>query len=269
MLERAGVRITYRPKPQAGHDTSWWPEESPAVDAFAAQHPRDPLPDRLSWSTERGKRYARFRWLVIESLGAGHSESPLEDPNTIERTPPRDFGLRIDSSRGGDPRQVVEVIEGSNAQAMGLRKGDEIQAIDGAAIHTLDDILRAFGGRPESRPVVFEVLRHGGTQRMEGTVPPLPPSVREPAFPRRHDFGRVDLERQGNRIEARTRGVAAFTLLLSPERIDFAQPLVVVVNGRTVFEGRVEKDVATLVRWAARDDDRTMLFGAELRIAVP
>jgi hypothetical protein len=36
-----------------------------------------------------------------------------------------------------------------------------------------------------------------------------------------------------------------------------------------VFDGRVERSVQTLVKWAARDNDRTMLFGAELRVAVP
>jgi hypothetical protein len=42
----------------------------------------------------------------------------------------------------------------------------------------------------------------------------------------------------------------------------------VVADGRTVFEGLVKKDVATLMRWAARDNDRTMLFGAELPVSV-
>jgi hypothetical protein len=42
----------------------------------------------------------------------------------------------------------------------------------------------------------------------------------------------------------------------------------VTVNGRTVFDGRIEKNVETLLKWAARDNDRTMLFGAELKIAI-
>ena len=43
----------------------------------------------------------------------------------------------------------------------------------------------------------------------------------------------------------------------------------VIVNGRTAFEGRVERSVKTLLQWAAHDNDRTMLYGAELRITVP
>jgi hypothetical protein len=85
-------------------------------------------------------------------------------------------------------------------------------------------------------------------------------------FIRKRYSGRVDLVRTGNTIEATTRGVAAFTLLLSPDRFDFGQPVKVVANGRVVFEGRVEPSLETLLKWAARDNDRTMLYGAELKI---
>ena len=93
------------------------------------------------------------------------------------------------------------------------------------------------------------------------------PRVR-PLFPRRGRAGRVDLTRSGNTIRATTRGVEAFTLLLSPDAIDFGQPVTVIVNGRTSFDARVEPDLRTLVTWAARDNDRTMLYGAAIPITV-
>jgi hypothetical protein len=37
---------------------------------------------------------------------------------------------------------------------------------------------------------------------------------------------------------------------------------------RTVFEGPIQKSVRTLLKWGARDNDRTMLFAAELPIEV-
>jgi hypothetical protein len=40
----------------------------------------------------------------------------------------------------------------------------------------------------------------------------------------------------------------------------------VIANGKVVFDGPVERSLATLLKWAARDDDRTMVFGAELAI---
>jgi hypothetical protein len=57
-------------------------------------------------------------------------------------------------------------------------------------------------------------------------------------------------------------------VLLSPDVFDFAQPIKVVVNDRVLYEGRVERNLGTLLKWAARDNDRTMLYGAELKIRV-
>jgi hypothetical protein len=39
-------------------------------------------------------------------------------------------------------------------------------------------------------------------------------------------------------------------------------------NGNVAFEGTVTKSVETLSKWAAHDNDRTMLFGAELHVKV-
>jgi predicted esterase len=81
--------------------------------------------------------------------------------------------------------------------------------------------------------------------------------------------GRVNITRTGNAFDATTRDVGSFTLLLSPDAVDFSKPVVVTVNGARSFEGMVKKDTAVLLRWAARDNDRTMLYGAELSIKVP
>ena len=78
----------------------------------------------------------------------------------------------------------------------------------------------------------------------------------------------MDLVRRGNTVEATTQGVKEFTLLLSPDAFDFNAPVKVLTNGRVAFEGKVQKSVATLLKWAGRDNDRTMLFGAELKIQV-
>ena len=78
--------------------------------------------------------------------------------------------------------------------------------------------------------------------------------------------GRVELTRTGNTVTVATRNVKEFTLLLSPDQFDFEKSIKVMVNGRVAFNGHVEKSVATLTKWASRDNDRTMLFAAELKI---
>jgi len=81
--------------------------------------------------------------------------------------------------------------------------------------------------------------------------------------------GRVDVVRKGNDFELKTRGVQQMTLLLSPDVVDFTKPVRVTVNGKIAHDGVVKPDVATLMAWAARDHDRTMLYGAELHLNVP
>lgn len=97
-------------------------------------------------------------------------------------------------------------------------------------------------------------------------VPDSDTAAEDTMFGVAQPVGRVDAERKGNTITATTMGVTAFTLLLSPDVIDFNQPLKVVANGREVFNGRVERSLPTLLKWAARDNDRTMLYAAELHI---
>jgi hypothetical protein len=180
-LRRAGVSITYRPQPEAGHDTSWWPQVRDTFETFAREHPRAPLPDRISWESSEPRSRGRAHWLVIDEVGRTGASSNLPDLN--------------------------ELLVGS---------------ADNAA--------------------------------------------RIPLFRRSRRSGRVDIVRTGNSVAALTRDVTRFTLLLSPDQFDLDRPVTVTADGRKIFEGKVERSVATLMKWAARDNDRRMLFGAEIQI---
>jgi len=90
----------------------------------------------------------------------------------------------------------------------------------------------------------------------------------EDPFPHFGPAGRVRLERAGNRIVVTSYNVAALTLLASPDRLAFDRPLELVVNGHPAIRVSLEPDVRTLLAWAARDADRSMLFGAELELQI-
>jgi poly(3-hydroxybutyrate) depolymerase len=100
------------------------------------------------------------------------------------------------------------------------------------------------------------------------TFSPTPLMERQ-LFDRNKASGRVDAMRRGNSFDVRTRGVETFTLLISPDVVDLARPIQVTVNGKSVHDAVISNDIATLVKWAARDQDRTMLYAAELHISVP
>lgn len=88
-------------------------------------------------------------------------------------------------------------------------------------------------------------------------------------FGRAKNAGHVEADHAGNTVRAITKGVASFTLLVSPDQFNFQQPISVVANGREVWKGRVTPNLKTLLTWAARDNDRTMLYGAEIHIKLP
>jgi hypothetical protein len=176
-LRASGVQMTYLPQPDGEHNTRWWPEVKDPFEEFVRAHPRNPLPDTLTWQSSGAPVDNRFAWLVIDKLAPRNSdEAPLPDVNL--------------TGQGGN---------------------------------------RLFDNSPRS--------------------------------------GRVDLVRTGNTVKATTRGVAEFTLLLSPAQFDLDKPVRVEVDGRVAFNGPVTRSVETLMKWAARDNDRTMLFGAELHVA--
>jgi hypothetical protein len=155
------------------------------------------------------------------------------------------------------------------AARLGLERNDVIQSVGDRTLRVDRDLLDALQSYQRGTPIHMTVLRHDQPIELSGTFEPeLVQASAEQMFPRIGRPGRVDLARSGNTVDVKTRGVTHFTLLLSPDQFDFTKPVRVVVNGTTVFDGSVEKSVATLVNWAARDNDRTMLFGAELPIAV-
>ena len=175
--------IDYHPRPEAGHDTAWWPEMREPFETFVRAHRRDPLPPALTWEATDRDVPSRAHWLVID---------------------------RVRQPIAGDTMMKPDLNEFSGS---GPNHGKEL-------------------------------------------------------FARTRPSGRVDLTRRGNRVDMRTRGVAELTLLLSPDAFDFSQPIVVSANGRIVFDRQVEPSLATLLKWAARDNDRTMLFAAELHVVV-
>jgi hypothetical protein len=263
-LKKNGVEVDYRPQPAAAHDTSWWPEIRGSFERFVADHPRKPLPDALSWESGSPNLPSRAHWMVIDRLGAERpDEPPLADVNSMATRPVADFGIRASGTR------INRVVRGSNAEQVGLRPADVVLAINNQPVSPGTDVADLLRSYPPGRPLLLSVERGGESVRLTGRYAPTILSGESDAmFPRQRESGRVDLIRTGNRIDAKSRGVAAFTLLLSPDQFDLNRALTVVVNGRTVFDGIVQRDIRTLLKWAARDNDRTMLFAAELPVVL-
>jgi hypothetical protein len=260
---KIGVALEYRPQAGAGHNTQWWPRVKDQFETFAHDHPRNPLPDTLTWETANTLAFNRAHWLVVDRLGAARGERPLDDPNLVASGSRLEFGVQSSGNR------IMRVVAGSNAERLGLKPGDALVRLNGETAHIAIDAEEIFDGITPGSTITLLVARDNAPVELTGVYDPKRVDVRpRPLFDRDEPSGRVDLMRHDNTVNASTQGVTAFTLLLSPDQFDFAKPITVVCNGKTVFKGRVEKSVRTLVKWAAVDNDRTMLFGAELHVRV-
>ena len=267
-IQSSGATAIFRPQTSGGHDTSWWDQERGLYERFVHDHPRPAHPALLSWETERTDRANRIQWLIVDELGPRSTDVALVDTNTVSERFDPDFGLRGDAKKEKGTR-VVQVVAGSDAESMGVKTGDKLLAIDGQPVEDIAAIQAAFDRNPGPR-IAIVAERAGQRLSLEGRFPPEPRrGAPRPIFGRSKPSGRVDVVRKGNTYEARTRGVARFTLLVSPDAVDMTRPIVVTVNGRTVHDAVVAPDVRRLLTWAAKDDDRTMLYGAALTIVVP
>jgi membrane-associated protease RseP (regulator of RpoE activity) len=263
-LKQGGVAVDYHPQPNAAHNTAWWPDVKDTYETFVREHPRQPLPDTLTWEAAEGASFTRAHWLVIDRFGAQKSDAKvLADLNDMPMPPSADFGARSVGKR------INRVVPGSNAERIGLKAGDVLLRLNDRSVAAASDVADALSDEPPGSTIALTVVRNNLPVELDGVYQPqiveTPPKH---LFARGNGSGRVDLARAGNVVTASTRGVAAFTLLLSPDQFDFGKPIKVVANGRTVFEGRTEKNVSTLLKYAASDNDRTMLFGAELHVDV-
>ena len=199
---------------------------------------------------------------MIDRVGVQKSDAKaLADLNDMPEPPSADFGVRSVRMR------VNRVMPGSNAEKMGVTAGDVLLRLNDQSVAAAADFAGALEDTPPGSTITLTLVRDNLPVEVTGVYQPqiveMPPKH---LFARGGTSGRVDLVRAGNVMTATTRGVAAFTLLLSPDQFDFAKPVKVVANGRTVFDGKVEKNLRTLLTYAASDNDRTMLFGAELHI---
>jgi poly(3-hydroxybutyrate) depolymerase len=262
-MQKGGVELTYLPQPEAAHNTVWWPQVKDTYEGFVSAHPRKPFPDKLTWESDLRADTGRAHWLVIDELAPRQKEGePLPDVNERVGQPEPDFGVRVSGSR------ITSVMTGSNADSFGLLPGDIVTRIDARVVPSGMDATDLLDLIDPGTPVTLTVTRGTETLQLKGTYNPTTMPRRIPFFSHSRPSGRVDLVRDGNTVTATTRRVAAFTLLISPDQFDLSQPIRVIADGKTVFDGRVTPSVATLLKWAAKDNDRTMLYAAEVAVRV-
>ncbi len=265
-MQKGGVTLDYHPQPNAVHNTAWWPEVRDTFEAFVKDHPRDPYPATITWEVSDLGPDRRAHWLVVDKLADAKKASRAErlpDLNDFTFGTETNFGVRVEGLH------ITWVVPGTNADTLGFQPGDTVISINGRDLPRGLDLLEFLGIYTRGETLKFLVARDNKPVEITGVYTPQTVERVQPMFLHNDPVsGRVDLVREKNTIRATTRGVSEFTILASPDVFDFSQPITIIADGKTVFNRRVEKSLDTLMKWAALDNDRTMLFGAELHVRV-
>ncbi len=118
LFQRHGADVEYIEYPREGHGFSLTREDERKFARFLFNTRRDPLPDKISWATERTDRYQRRGWIEIVELGKASSDSKELEKDIVMprictgkyrrlRAPrPRPWG-RVDASRSENRVTVV------------------------------------------------------------------------------------------------------------------------------------------------------------------
>jgi pimeloyl-ACP methyl ester carboxylesterase len=75
------------------------------------------------------------------------------------------------------------------------------------------------------------------------------------------------VNRGDNTIAVTTRNVARFTVWLHPRMVDLGKPVVVLVNGRRQFSGRVKPSLATALESYRRRNDWGLIYPIKIELA--
>ena len=185
---------------------------------------------------------------------------------SIRRAPAAELGFRL---RTGS--EVDRVIKDTMASRLGLERNDVIQQVGSIRFTSLATWSARCRPIQTASPIRMTVSRGGPSIELSGTFDPIMvQAVRRADVPALRKSGRVDLVRTRNTIDARTSRrhavhAAVFTgsvrLRISRSRWSST------AERRSRAASR--RALPTLMKWAARDNDRTMLFAAEIPIHMP
>ena len=128
------------------------------------------------------------------------------------------------------------------------------------------DVAELLRGYPPGRPLLLTVMRGTESVRLTGRyAPTVLPAKRTRCFRAGASRAASICVRTGNRVEATTSGVARVHAAAVAGSVRLQSPG---DGGRQRADGlrghRRRRTSDTLLKWAARDNDRTMLFAAAL-----
>jgi hypothetical protein len=266
-LRRYGTSIEWSNYPHAGHDDAYRHIENPRILHFLAEAVRNPRTSGLTWETASPET-GRCDWVrVDETKDVGNNAGPEISNFAFSRPPNCAFAL--DTTFQGPGIRIASLEAGSVLAIAGLKAGDVITRMEGLPIKNDADLREVYFNKLLAKlpgdEFTGEYLRDGRAQSYKVAAPR---AAAVPLYPRQKPSGLIRVHADGNRVDVQVRGVARYSLFLNSQQFDFTRPLQVITNGSQSFNAVPAADLGFMLRQAAADDDRTMVYRGIVQVVV-
>jgi predicted esterase len=262
MAKKAGAKIYYR-RLEGEHDFNAIAGELPALFDYLEKHPRKSFPDTIVWETAV-KGFGVCKWLAIDDITIDEPASWYVDYNVGLVDSSIAIGFQPADTFSGPGVMVAALADGDYlARRIGLRPGDVIIGGNEIAISNADDLVKLKATLRRGADVMLIVLRGVNELVLRGSMP-APKNYF--LFNREQPSAVAKASFSNNRFDIQGSRVGAFRILINPEMIDLSKNVVVIFNGKKIFDDRVAPDIAFMLRDFLANRDRKLVFVNELNL---
>jgi serine protease Do len=124
---------------------------------------------------------------IVTATGAGEgpsiigviSDVPQPMPGPNRRNAAQHGWLGISVGPAGQGAEIQSVTPGSAAEKAGLKNGDQIKRVDGAEVHSADEVIETLGKMPPNKKVTLVVARKDKEMEVEATLSRSPGKLQQ------------------------------------------------------------------------------------------
>jgi predicted esterase len=256
MAQRAGADISYYKLIGEHVPTMQAIEYRPIFD-FLAQYARTVTPDSIIWETAV-PQFGQYRWLGIDEVTVDEPAPWYVDYNVSLVDSSTSIGIQTSDTFSG-PGIMVASLSGGDclSRKIGLKPADILLGGNGVAIDSVPDLAKYRKTLKRGAEATMMIKRGNEPMTLHGRMP-VPRNYF--IFNRTQPSAEIKATYANNRFDLQGSRVGAFHLMISPKMVDVSRNVVVLFNGKQIFDGRIEPDIPFMLKSYLANRDRSMLF---------